>query len=198
MARPGVGAPGEARSLTGLVWPDPLPVHGPIVLRPYTPADLDLVAELSADPYVPLIGTVPAEFTRAAGAAYLRRQHQRLTDGTGWSFAVADRHTDRALGGASLWPQGSGWATAGYTVAPSVRGRGIATAALHALTTFAWTVGDLERVELFIEPANIGSITVARRCGYAAVELVAGHGEIGGQRRDMWRYVADRRRLCSP
>ena len=64
-------------------------------LRPFAAADLNLVAELAADPYIPLIGTVPATFTAAAGQAYLERQHERLRDGLGWSFAIADRETDR-------------------------------------------------------------------------------------------------------
>ena len=67
--------------MTALTWPDPLPEHGPVRLRPFGAGDLSLVAELAADPYVPLIGTVPATFTRGGRAAYLERQHQRLRDG---------------------------------------------------------------------------------------------------------------------
>lgn len=159
-------------------------------LRPFAAGDLILVAELAGDPYIPLIGTVPAPFTAAAGGAYLERQHQRLRDGQGWSFAIADRATDRAVGGAGLWLQAGAAATAGYAVAPPYRGRGYATAALRALTAFAATRPGLDRIELFIEPANPGSIAVARRCGYSEVELVPGHTEIAGVRRDMLRFLA--------
>ena len=89
------------------------PAYGSVVLRPYRNDDLGLVAELSGDPYVPLIGTVPATFTEAEGLAYLRRQHERLSDGQGYSFAVADRITDEARGGAGLWLHGDLPATAG-------------------------------------------------------------------------------------
>lgn len=174
---------------TSLSWPDPLPASGTVVLRPFRDTDLDLVAELSADSYLPLIGSVPAVFTPEEGLAYLARQHQRLTDGTGYSFAIADRQDDRALGGAGLWPHPpSDHATLGYAVAPSARGRGVATAALTALTAFAWTLPQLARLELLIEPANLGSVTVARRCGYTLDRLLPGHTEIGGVRRDMLRY----------
>jgi [ribosomal protein S5]-alanine N-acetyltransferase len=173
-----------------LTWPDPLPAYGPVRLRPFAAADLDLVAELADDPYIPLIGTVPAVFTPEAGAAYLERQHQRLRDGLGWSFAISDRVTDRAVGGAGLWPHPGGPATAGYAVAPAYRGRGYATAALHALTAFARTVPGVEEVELLIEPENAASVAVARRCGYADAGLVPEHIEIGGVRRDMLRFVA--------
>ena len=73
-----------------LSWPDPLPRRGRIRLRPFDTGDLDLVAAFAADPYVPLIGSIPSPFTHAEGLAYLERQHQRLADGTGWSFAIAD------------------------------------------------------------------------------------------------------------
>lgn len=171
--------------MTALSWPKVWPAYGSVVLRPFTPLDLPLVAELASDPYVPLIGSVPAVFTEEGGLAYLERQHERLTAGTGWSFAIADRTDDRAVGGAGLWPQGSGVATAGYSLAPSARGRGYATAALHALTVFAWAQLELDRVELFIEPDNSASLRVAERCGYRRLELRPAHTEIDGTRRDM-------------
>lgn len=159
-------------------------------LRPFGPADLSLVAELATDPYIPLTGSVPATFTAAAGRAYLERQQQRLRDGLGWSFAIADRETDRGVGGAGLWLGAGAAATAGYAVAPPYRGQGYATAALRALTDFASTGLGLERIELYIEPVNLASVAVARRCGYFETGLVPAHTEIGGVRRDMLRFVA--------
>ena len=178
--------------MPALTWPEPLPQSGPIRLRPFRPSDLGLVAELAADPYVPLIGSVPPAFTEAAGLAYIERQHQRLADGAGWSFAIAELDTDRAVGGAGLWLYLDEPATAGYVVAPRARGRGYATAALAALTEFAWTRPGLDRVELFIEPANLASIAVAQRCGFQAAGLHQAHTEILGKLRDMVCWAACR------
>jgi ribosomal-protein-alanine N-acetyltransferase len=175
-----------------LTWPEPLPQCGAILLRPFRNSDLDLVAELATDPYLPLIGTVPASFTEAEALAYLDRQQQRLADGTGWSFAIAELETDRGVGGAGLWRHEGGPATAGYAVAPVFRGRGYAKAALEALTRFAWTQPEIDQVDLFIEPENVASLAVARSCGYSERELVPGQVEIGGRRRDMIRYAAYR------
>jgi RimJ/RimL family protein N-acetyltransferase len=50
----------------------------------------------------------------------------------------------------------------------------------------------VNRVELFIEPSNLASIAVADRCGYRRQELVAGHSDFGGIRRDMLRWSHDR------
>ena len=172
-----------------LSWPSPLPSYGPVVLRPFRDSDLDLVAELSTDPYLPQIGTVPAVFDEREGLAYMARQHQRLRDGTGYSFAIADVTDDHGLGFAGLWPQKTGdRATLGYAVAPSARRRGVATAALTALTAFAWTLPHLSRLELHIEPWNTGSCRVAERCGYHR-EGMPEPTEIGGEPRAVVRYV---------
>lgn len=178
--------------MSALHWPVPLPRYGLVVLRPYRDDDLDLVAELSADPYVPLIGSVPSPFTEAEGLAYLRRQHQRLTDGLGYSFAVADRATDEAIGAAGLWIHGDLPATAGYVIAPSRRGRGAASDALRALLGFAWTLPGIGRVELFIEPWNVASIRVAEKCGFSRDGSVPQQRDVGGESRDMLRYRIDR------
>ncbi len=177
-----------------LTWPDQFPSCGPIVLRPFHDSDLSLVADLATDPYIPLIGTVPVPFTEEDGLAYLARQHQRLTDGTGYSFAVADCVDDYAVGSAGLWLKDldAGRAAAGYCVAPRARGHGFAMAALTALTEFGWTLRKLHRIELYIEPWNAGSIKTAERCGYAREGLLRQHQEIGGARRDMLLYAAIR------
>lgn len=178
--------------MPALNWPEHLQESGPIRLRHFRDTDLHLVAELSADPYIPLIGSIPALFTEEDGLAYLERQRERLADGTGWSFAIAELDTDRAVGSAGLWRHEGGPATAGYAVAPACRGRGYAKAALRALTAFAWSQPDIEQVDLLVEPTNLASIAVARSAGYREEELLARQVEIGNQLRDMIRYTARR------
>ena len=68
---------------------------------------------------------------------------------------------------------------------PSARGRGLASAALTALTSYAWSFPDLHRIELYIEPWNVGSTKTAERAGYEREGLLRSHQEIGGHRRDM-------------
>jgi len=55
---------------------------------------------------------------------------------------------------------------AGYSVTPGERGRGLASAALTALACFAWTIPELHRIELYIEPWNTGSVRTAERAGF--------------------------------
>ena len=177
-----------------LSWPTTPVAYGPVVLREFSSADLSMIQEMSTDPYVPLIGTLPPNASRQEAQAYLDRQRGRLPEGTGFSFAIAEAATGRGLGGIGLWLAGldHGRATAGYSLTPSARGRGVAAAALTALTMFAWTIPALHRIELYIEPWNAGSIKTAERAGFEREGLLRSHQEIGGLRRDMLLYAAIR------
>jgi ribosomal-protein-alanine N-acetyltransferase len=175
-------------------WPTTPPAHGRVVLRAFTDQDAHLAVELGDDPYIPLIGSLPAHPTGEQALAWIRRQRDQLAERARFSFAIADAETDTAVGaiGLGLRDLSAGRATAGYAVSPLHRGRGIATSALQALTNFAWTIPALYRVELYIEPGNASSIHVAEAAGYRREGLLRGHQEIGGVRRDMLLYATTR------
>jgi ribosomal-protein-alanine N-acetyltransferase len=162
-----------------------------VSLRAFRSLDVSMVEELATDPYVPLIGSLPAAADTAAAVAWIERQHARLAEDVGFSFCIADEQ-DRPLGFAGLWTRGltGGRATAGYAVRPSARGRGVATRALEALTAFGWTLPDLHRIELYVEPDNLASRRTAERAGYLHEGVLRQHQEIGGRRRDMCLYAA--------
>ncbi|HEY5400065.1 MAG TPA: GNAT family protein [Trebonia sp.] len=183
-----------------LSWPTTPVAYGPVVLREFSSADLAMVQEMSTDPYVPQIGTLPPNASRQLALDYIDRQRGRLPEGTGFSFVIAEAGTGRGVGGIGLWLAAleQGRATAGYSVAPSARGRGVAAAALTALTSFAWTIQDLHRIELYIEPWNAGSIKTAERAGFEREGLLRSHQEIGGRRRDMLLYAAIRQGAAEP
>jgi ribosomal-protein-alanine N-acetyltransferase len=175
-------------------WPTRPVAYGPVVLRRFSDLDVPMVQELSTDPYVPLIGTLPPNASQQEAQGYIDRQIGRLAEGTGFSFAIAEAGTGRAVGSIGLWLQSlaRGRATAGYSVTPSARGHGFASAALTALTSFAWTLPALHRIELYIEPWNVGSVKTAEHAGYEREGLLRSHQEIGGHRRDMLLYAAIR------
>lgn len=148
-------------------WPSTAPRCGPVVLRAFAERDVHLAFELGDDPYVPLIGSLPAKPSEQEAMDWIHRQQSKLADGAGMSFTIADARTDEAVGAIGLWLQNlaAGRATAGYSVAAGHRGRGLASSALKALTEFAWRIPALHRVELHIEPWNLGSIRVAENAG---------------------------------
>ncbi|MFG3343258.1 GNAT family N-acetyltransferase [Glycomyces sp. NPDC048151] len=175
-------------------WPTAPPAHGGVVLRRPRDEDAAMARELATDPYVPTIGTLPAGADEEQALAWVRRQLARYDEDTGFSFTIADAGTGAGVGQCGLWlrelPEGR--ATAGYSVAPSARGRGFAADALKALTAFGWTVPGLFRIALYIEPWNTGSVRTAERAGYAREGLLRSHQEIAGVRRDMLLYAAVR------
>jgi [ribosomal protein S5]-alanine N-acetyltransferase len=141
---------------------------------------------------VPKIGSLPGNASREDALAYIDRQISRIDTGAGYSFCVADKETDEALGtaGLHLAPIAAGRATAGYSIAPRSRGRGLAGQALIALTRFAWSIPRLHRIELYIEPWNVASVHTAERAGYQREGQLRSYQEIGGKRVDMLLYAA--------
>ena len=163
--------------------------QGQLVLRGFTDADANLVAEASADPLIPLITSVPAApADTGAVRAFLDRQHERLATGQGYSFAIADAATDTGLGQIGLWPLGHGRASVGYWVATAARRRGIAHAATTLVSGWGLTLPDLHRLELYVEPWNEGSWRAAERAGYVREGLLRSWQHVGQQRRDMYMY----------
>lgn len=177
-----------------LVMPSTAPTFGGVRLRAFEDRDVDMVMDLSTDSYVPKIGSLPGNASREDALAYIERQISRLDTGAGYSFCVADKDTDVALGtaGLHLAPIAAGRATAGYSVAPRSRGRGVAGQALTALTRFAWSLPELYRIELYIEPWNVASVRTAHVAEYEHDGLLRSHQEIDGKRVDMLLYAAIR------
>lgn len=188
-------SPGVERSQ--LTYPSSFPESGPIRLRPFCARDLAMVQDLSTDPYVCQVSSVVADSDETAAQEWLERQGQRLVEVIGYSFCIARRSDDQAVGQAGLWLTGldQGRATAGYLVAPDARGAGVAGEALRALTRFAWALPDphvpeLHRIELHIEPWNTASLRTAAAVGYQREGLLGSHQVIGGNRVDMELWAA--------
>ena len=137
-------------------------------LRGYRPADLDGVVTGHADPesqrFMPL---VPSPFTRRHGEWYLDDAAPAAFAQGGAAYAIADPETDRLLGGIGIGQvqPARGQGEVGYWVGPWARGRGVATAALRALSEHAFRAG-LARLELLSHWENTASQRVALAAGY--------------------------------
>ena len=79
-------------------------------------------------------------------------------------------------------------AEAGYIVAASARGRGVAVRALVLLTDWAFEELGLERIELRITPENAASIKVAERAGYMREGVLRSVHFKQGKRTDLVVY----------
>ncbi len=159
-------------------------------LRAWKDSDAPLITSVASDPLIPLITSVPSSGKPDDVAAYLERQRNRLTEGTGFSFAIADLKTDEAMGNIGLWTRDydRGRLTIGYWVAEEFRHRGHAQDALATLTRWAVTLPGVGRLQLFVEPWNEGSWRIAEACSYMREGLLRQWQSVGDRRRDMWVY----------
>lgn len=168
-------------------------VRPPVLLRPFENEDADLVCSVADDSLIPLITTVPTSGTREDALAYIARQHDRLREGAGYSFAVADEVTGEAVGQIGLWTRDitAGRATTGYWIAPQHRRRGCLTAALAGLTEWALSLDGVWRIDLHVEPWNDGSWRAAAACGYEREGRLRSWQQIGGERKDLdvWSII---------
>lgn len=156
------------------------------VLRPWGLQDIEVLREAAEDTYIPLVSTVPREWTEQSAADFVERQHQRAAARTGYPFAiVGDRGT--TVGHIGLWIRDLdlGRASIGYWVVASARGSGIASGALTALSAWAFSQVRVPRLELYIEPWNTASARTAQKSGFSREGLLRSWCEIGDERRDM-------------
>jgi len=166
-------------------------LHGHhVTLRPFRDDDAPLVQMAASDPLIPLITTVPTSGARDDALDYIARQHDRLPSGAGYSFAIADAATDNAVGQIGLWLADirHGRASTGYWIAAPYRRRGLMADALHTLTSWALALGEVKRLELYVEPWNEGSWRTAESCGFEREGLLRSWQEVGDQRKDMYMY----------
>jgi ribosomal-protein-alanine N-acetyltransferase len=112
-------------------------------------------------------------------------------NGFGYSFAIAAEDArPGAVGQVGLWPNSRdpGRASSGYFVVERHRGVGLAGRALAALATWAFEAIGIVRLELYVEPWNVGSIRTAERTGFVREGLLRQAQRVGVERRDMFIY----------
>jgi RimJ/RimL family protein N-acetyltransferase len=162
----------------------------PYRLRQFTIEDLPLVREASGDPYIPLISTVPADFTEAAGLAFIARQNDRVDSGAGYPFAIARVEDDVAVGHVGVWPRPSDRerASIGYWVAPSGRGHRAGSCAVRALSEWAFRYLGIQRLEAYVEPWNVASQRTVEAVGYVREGTMRSWQVVGIHRKDMYMY----------
>lgn len=77
----------------------------------------------------------------------------------------------------------------GYWIGPAHRRLGLATEALKEISRWAFRVLPIERLELYVEPANEASWRAAESAGFIREGLLRRWSRVGEQRRDMFMYA---------
>ena len=105
-------------------------------------------------------------------AAYRRRlgvYAREMELGHAWPFFVFDAHGRTLMGAITLSNVRRGVAetgTLGYWVGQPFAGRGVATAAVKAMSVFAFRSARLHRLEASCLPTNLGSRRVLEKSGF--------------------------------
>ncbi len=151
-------------------------------LRPHVPADLDAATAMWADPAVVRF-TGGRSFTREESWARLLR----YTGNWAWFgygfWAVEEVATQAYVGqlgiaefGRATEPPLPALPEVGWSFVAAVHGRGFASEGVRAALAWADVNLAAARTMCLIDPANIASIRVARRCGFAEVAAVVYKG----------------------
>jgi len=137
-----------------------------VVLRPFRRSDLEGLYDLVAD--VREVG----EFW-PLGCVSEARWLEKFDETSWWSeefklFLVTDLD-DRRLGQVNIYkPSHSyqGWELGYRIYRPTDRRKGFMTEAVRLATAFLFAQGPIGRVQILLDPRNIGSRRVAERAGY--------------------------------
>jgi [ribosomal protein S5]-alanine N-acetyltransferase len=172
-----------------LSYPDPPLADGPVALRPWRDADLDVMVAICSDPDVARFTRVPDPYSAADARAWIDAQPGRLEAGEGVTFAITEG-AGAPVGsvGLRIDPADRDIAEAGYMVAPAARGRGVATRALRLASRWALRDLGVARVQLTTHLDNEGSQRVAERAGFLREGVLRSWEEIRGARVDLVMY----------
>ena len=133
-------------------------------IRSYRPADADAVARYAGNPNVWRNLRDAHPYTVPAATAWIRHSLRQRPE---TNFAIASE--EEVIGGIGLGLQGDvhrDSAEVGYWLGEPYWGQGIATVALCAITEYAFTELDLNRLFAYVFEWNPASARVLEKAGY--------------------------------
>jgi ribosomal-protein-alanine N-acetyltransferase len=163
---------------------------GIVRLRLMTEADVPAVVEAVQDPEIPRWTRVPVPYGEGDARQFRRITYNGLEAGTDLAALIVSADEGELLGAVGIHgiePE-SGRCSAGYWVTASARGRGVASRALRLICGYAFDELRVQRIELWIDPENKPSLSVAETVGFTREGLLRSFMSIKGQRRDMLMY----------
>jgi RimJ/RimL family protein N-acetyltransferase len=142
---------------------------GQLVVRRATVADAEAISVSVLESLDHLRSWMPWATTEMATVeAQTRRLAEDAWDAdTEYGYVMVTEVDPGIVGACGLHRRGgAGCVEIGYWVHVSHTGRGYATAAAKALEDAAWSLPDVERVEIHCDAGNTASAAIARRLGF--------------------------------
>jgi RimJ/RimL family protein N-acetyltransferase len=160
---------------------------GWLTLRPFTPADIPWVYQVSQDPAVQHFVQVPVPYLPEHAAFFVEQMAIAAWDrGQRAEFLATETATGARLARVGLGLHAAGSAEIGYWVDPGARLRGVATQAVRAICDWAFTTLGLEIIEWRAEVGNIASRRVAENAGFRIEATLRKRQIHRGARVDVW------------
>jgi RimJ/RimL family protein N-acetyltransferase len=160
---------------------------GSLVLRSFTAADVEWVHEVSQDAAVQHYVQVPSPYLMEHARYFVEHIAMELGErGERAEFVVEDAETGERLGRVGLGMRGDGTAEVGYWTAPAARGRGVAPAAVRAISRWGFAERGLDLIEWRAEVGNVASRRVAEKAGFVLEGQLRKRLVHRGQRVDAW------------
>jgi RimJ/RimL family protein N-acetyltransferase len=158
-------------------------------LRPWRPDDVAAVVAACQDAEIQRWTQVPVPYRREDAEGFVGEIAAETWAAGGALFAVEPRDGGPLLASIGIFPPTDGFTEAGYWTVAEQRGQGYTAEALRVLAD--WVLGDLglRRLELHVDPANVGSRRVAERAGFSAEGLVRQRYLHRGQPSDFLLYA---------
>jgi RimJ/RimL family protein N-acetyltransferase len=170
-----------------------------LVLRCWNPADAALLKEAVDSsvehlrPWMPWAADDPQPLENRI--TLIRHWRSLYDRGEDFVVGVFDRAESMVLGGSGLHTRvGPRGMEIGYWIRVSHINQGYATEVAAALTTVAFRVHGVDRVEIHCNPANVRSAAVPRKLGYThEATLLRREPRADGELRDLmvWTLFAD-------
>lgn len=159
---------------------------GDVKLRRWRPSDAPEVAAACSDKEIQRWLPLPSPYTEREALEYVATMQENAATGKEFALAIADPMSDRPLGSIGCrMARESGIADVGYWVAPSARGKGVATTAVRALAEWVFENLHPVRLELLAHIENVASQRVAEKAGFVREGVLRDYHELRGRRVDV-------------
>jgi RimJ/RimL family protein N-acetyltransferase len=162
---------------------------GVIALDRHTLADADAHLAGEDEEQARRFGWYPARSTpETVRRAIVKWQREWATGSPTRVFAIRELETGALAGGCEVRLRDNALAEMSYWVFPAFRGRRYASRAVILACGWAFAELGVERMEIYVEPDNAASRSVALLAGFTEEGLLRARGRFGDERRDLVLY----------